>query len=145
MAEYPDADQVAAALYLSVGLLRRRPRQHQPAGELTLPESAALARLERDGPTTAGALAKLEQISPQSMGATLASLESRGLIRRHPDPADGRRVVLSLTGEGALVLRARRDARAAQLASALAAGFTGPELRQLLAAAPLLERLAQSL
>jgi DNA-binding MarR family transcriptional regulator len=145
MAEYPDVDQVAAALYLSVGLLRRRLRQQQATGELTLPESAALARLERDGPTTAGALAKLEQISPQSMGATLASLESRGLVRRRPDPADGRRVVLSLTDEGARVLRDRRDARAGQLASALAAGFTGPELRQLLAAAPLLERLAQSL
>ncbi len=145
MAEYPDADQVAAALYLSVGLLRRRLRQQQTAGQLTLPESAALARLDRDGPTTAGALAKLEQISPQSMGATLGGLESRDLIRRRPDPADGRRVVLSLTDEGARVLRDRRDARAGQLASALAAGFTGPELRQLLAAAPLLERLAQRL
>jgi DNA-binding MarR family transcriptional regulator len=145
MAEYPDPDQVAAALYLSVGLLRRRLRQQQAAGELPVPESAALARLERDGPTTAAALAKIERISPQSMGATLASLESRGLIRRRSDPADGRRVVLSLTDEGARVLRGRRDARAAQLASALAAGFTGPELRQLLVAAPLLERLAQSL
>jgi DNA-binding MarR family transcriptional regulator len=141
----PDVEQVAAALYLSVGLLRRQLRRQQVEGELTLPESAALARLERAGPTTAAALAKVEQISPQSMGATLGSLESRGLVRRRSDPADGRRAVLSLTDEGARVLRDRRDARAEQLARALADGFTRPELRQLLAAAPLLERLAQSL
>jgi DNA-binding MarR family transcriptional regulator len=145
MAGDPDVQQVAAALYLSVGLLRRQLRRQQVEGELTLPESAALARLERAGPATAAALAKVEQISPQSMGATLGRLESRGLVRRRPDPADGRRVVLSLTGEGARVLRDRRDARAGQLARALADGFTGPELGQLMAAAPLLERLAQSL
>ena len=37
-------------------------------------------------PATPGELAKLEQISPQSMGATLASLEARGLVQRRPDP-----------------------------------------------------------
>src|SRR6202046_5185601 len=88
------------ALRESVGLLLRRMRQQQPDGGLTMPESAALSRLNRGGPTTSSALAKLEQISPQSMGATLAGLEARGLVARHPDPADGRRVVLSGTAAG---------------------------------------------
>jgi hypothetical protein len=39
----------------------------------------------------------------------------------------------------------KRNARAGQLAQALEAGFTPAELRQLMAAAPLLERLAQSI
>jgi DNA-binding MarR family transcriptional regulator len=137
--------QVAGALQVSIGLLRRQLRQTQSDGELTGPETAALARLDRGGPATASALARLEQISPQSMGATLAALESRGLLHRRPDPADGRRVVLSVTDAGLQVLRNRRSARTEQLARALSAGFTSAELRQLMAAAPLIERLAQSL
>ena len=137
--------EIAAALRVSVGMLLRRLRQVRPDDELTLPESSALARLDRTGPATPGALAKVEQISPQSMGATLAGLETRGLVARRPDPADGRRVVLSVTEAGLQLLRDKRGARTGQLAQALSAGFTAAELRQLAAAAPLLERLAQSI
>ncbi len=145
MSRDSDVDQVAATLRLSIGLLLRRLRQVQPAGELTMPESSALVRLERSGPTTAAALAKLEQISPQSMGATLGALEARGLVERRPDPQDGRRVILSITEAGLQALRDRRNARTEQLAQALSTGFTSSELEQLMAVAPLLERLAQSI
>ena len=145
MSEDPDVGQVAAALRVSIGLLLRRLRQVQVKGELSLPESSALVRLDRGGPTTPGELAKLEQISPQSMGATLAALETRGLVERRPDPRDGRRVVLSATEAGRAVLLDRRNERTGQLAQALSAGFTPAELSQLMAAAPLLERLAQSI
>jgi DNA-binding MarR family transcriptional regulator len=145
MAEELDVHDIAAALRVSIGLLLRRLRQVRPDDEITLPESSALARLDRTGPATPGALAKVEQISPQSMGATLAGLETRGLVARHPDPADGRRVVLSVTEAGLQLLRDKRGARTGQLAQALSAGFTAAELRQLAAAAPLLERLAQSI
>jgi DNA-binding MarR family transcriptional regulator len=113
--------------------------------ELTLSESAALARLDRGGPATAAALARIEQISPQAMGATLSSLESRALVQRAPDPDDGRRVILSITEAGLGVLRDRRNARTERLAQALSSGFTRAELEQLMAVAPLLERLAQSI
>ncbi|HXA61392.1 MAG TPA: MarR family transcriptional regulator [Streptosporangiaceae bacterium] len=145
MTENPDIGDVAGALRVSLGLLLRRLRQAQPEGELTLPETSALARLDRGGPTTATALAKLEQISPQSMGATLAALEARGLVERRPDPADGRRAVISATEAGLQALRNRRNARTEQLAQALSAEFTRSELRQLMAAVPLIERLAQSI
>src|ERR1700683_902841 len=145
MSADPDVGQLAAALRVSIGLLLRRLRQVQAQGELTLPESSALVRLDRGGPTTPSELAKLEQISPQSMGATLAALEARGLVDRRPDPQDGRRVVLSVTETGRAVLLDKRNARAEQLAQALSVGFTPAELRQLMAAAPLLERLAQSI
>ena len=141
----PDVTEVAAALRVSIGLLLRRMRQVRPDGELSLPETSALARLDRTGPATSSTLAKLDQISPQSMGATLAGLEARGLVQRHPDPEDGRRAVLSLTEAGEQVLRDKRSARVAQLAQALSNGFTPAELRQLHAAAPLLERLAQTI
>jgi DNA-binding MarR family transcriptional regulator len=146
MAEELDVREVAAALRVSVGLLVRRLRQVQhPEDELSLPESTALARLDRSGSATPGALAKMEQISPQSMGTTLGALEARGLIERRADPADGRRVVLSVTEAGLEVLRHKRGARTGQLAQALSTGFTQAELSQLKAAAPLLERLAQRL
>jgi DNA-binding MarR family transcriptional regulator len=143
--EERDVNEIAETLRESVGLLLRRLRQVPAEGELTLPESAALTRLDRGGPTTASALARLERISPQSIGATLAGLEERGLVERRGDPADGRRVVLSVTEAGHKTMRNRRNARTEQLARALSTGFTRAELDQLMAAAPLFERLALSI
>jgi DNA-binding MarR family transcriptional regulator len=143
--EAVDAEQVAAALYLSVGLFKRRIRQTPVEGELSLPESSALRRLERGGPATVTALAKAEQISVQSMGATLHTLEARRLIDRHPDPADGRRSVMSVTEAGLAALNDKRNARIAQLARVLAAEFTSAERGQLMAALPLIERLAENI
>ena len=139
----PDAHDVAAALRMSVGLLLRRMRQARPDGELTLPEAAALTRLGRGGPATPSALARQEQISPQSMGATIAALEARGLVERRPDPADGRRAVIHVTGHGQQKLTDKRNARIEQFARALSASFSQDELASLMAAAPLIERLAQ--
>jgi DNA-binding MarR family transcriptional regulator len=139
-----EAEEVAAALYLSVGLFKRRLRQMPAEGELSLPESSALRRLERGGPATVTVLAKAEQISVQSMGATLSALEARGLIERDPDPADGRRSVMSVTDAGRLALGDKRNARIAQLTQVLATRFTPAELRQLRAAVPLIERLAEN-
>src|SRR5487761_1432963 len=133
MSQDPDVSEVAGALRVSIGLLLRRLRQVKAEGELTLPESSALARLDRGGPATPSALARLEEISPQSMGATLAALEARGLVERRPDPDDGRRAVISVTEPG-LLLHDRRNARTERLAQALSAGFTRAELRQLMAA-----------
>ena len=91
-----------------------------------MPESVALARLEKNGPLTSSDLAKLERISPQSMGATLAALEKRGLVERRADPDDGRRALLSLSKAGRQVRRSRTDARTSQLAEALAAASPAP-------------------
>jgi len=143
MADDLDVRDVAAAIHVSMGLLLRRLRQVRTPGGLSVPETSALARLDRNGPATSSELARVEQISPQSMGATLGALEARGLVARDPDARDGRRIVLSVTEAGRQVLRDKRDARTEQLARALAAGFTREELDQLMTAAPLLERLAQ--
>jgi DNA-binding MarR family transcriptional regulator len=140
----PDVDRIAGALFVSVGLLRRRLRQQEVVGDISFPETAAMARLDRGGPATSAELARQEQISPQSMGATLGALQDRGLIARSADPDDGRRVVLTLTDGGKRVLGNRRRARVEQLASGLA-GFTADELDVLQSAAPLIERLAQRL
>jgi DNA-binding MarR family transcriptional regulator len=136
---------VADALLASVGQLVRRVRQLPGDGELAAPERSALARLDRDGPATSAELARAAQISPQSMGATLAALTERGLVRRGRDPADGRRVVLSLTRDGLRLLGSTRSSRSQQLTLALATEFTPTELKRLMAATPLIERLARSI
>lgn len=138
-------EALANELRIGIGLLLRRLRQVPAADELTLPEAAALARLDRYGPATASELAKREQISPQSMGATTAALEARGLVERRPDPDDGRRQILSPTEAGARTLHSRRNARTKAMAAALDAEFSAAELEALRAAAPLVERLAQSI
>jgi DNA-binding MarR family transcriptional regulator len=145
MPERLDVNEAAGALRVAIGLLARRIRQLKAEGEITLPESSALARLDRGGPATPSELARQEQISPQSMGTTLAGLEVRGLVGRRPDPSDGRRAVISITAQGQQMLNDRRNERTLRLARALSAGFTDAEVDQLMAVVPLLERLAQSI
>ena len=141
----PTAEEVAAALRTAAGNLYRRLKQSPIEGEATLAETSTLARLERNGPATSSDLARADRISPQSMGVTVAALEERGLIERSRDPLDGRRVVLSITEAGRQVVHDKRGARTAMIAAALRDGFTDAELGQLLAAAPLIERLAEKL
>lgn len=145
MSELPEASAVAAALQVSIGAFMRRLRQVPVRDDLTTPELTALSRLDRDGPAAPSALARAEQISPQAIGVTLAGLERRGLVGRRPDPADGRRTVMSLTEAGRQVVHSKRSARTQQLAKALTDGFTPEELRVLMEAAPLIERLGGSI
>ena len=146
MTARPKANEALAnELRIGIGLLLRRLRQVPAEDELTLPEASVLARLDRHGPATASELAKREQISPQSMGATTAALEARGLLERSADPDDGRRQILSPTRAGLATLRSRRNAKAEAMAAALDTEFSAEELERLRAAAPLIERLAQSI
>lgn len=140
-----DASEVAAAVRVAVGLVVRKIKQAPLDGDLTMAESSTLSRLERGGPATSSDLARVDRISPQSMGVTVAALEERGLVQRSRDPEDGRRIVLSITENGRRRVHDKRGARAEQLATALGDGFSNAELGQLMAAAPLLERLAEKL
>lgn len=145
MRKRPSADETAEALLAAVGLLVRRVRQLPAEGELTMPERSVLSRLDRVGPASSAELAREAQITAQSMGATLAALTGRGLVERRRDPGDGRRVVISVTGEGLALLHAKRHTRSRQLARALVEGFTDEEVRLLADTAPLLQRLAHNL
>jgi DNA-binding MarR family transcriptional regulator len=140
-----EVDDVSEILLASVSLLVRKMRQVHDASGLTLSERSALARLDRDGPTTSAGLARHEQISPQSMGATLRGLEERGLVDRRADPRDGRRVVLSVTPGGKRHLKDKRNAKSKRLAQILSSGFTSAEIEELKAASALIERVGQSL
>ena len=135
--------RIGADLRACLGPLVRRLRQVRPDGELTLSQTSALVRLDRDGPATSGELAAREDIRPQSMGAIVAGLRERGLVAGAPDPADGRRIVVSLTPAGTEGLLGARRERARRLTHAIAEELTPAEQEQLAAAIPLLERITR--
>ena len=140
-----EVTRTAGELRALLGRLSRRLRQTSVVGEMTLSQASVLSLLEREGPATPGILATKERISPQSMGAILISLEALGLVSRTPDPTDGRRLVISLTQAGLQAVRGARQQREERLAQALADHFTSEEQQVLIAALPLLERLARLL
>jgi DNA-binding MarR family transcriptional regulator len=143
----PPADgpaRIAADLRIALGPLIRKLRQFRPDGELTLSQTSALVRLDREGPATASELAAAEGIRPQSMCTIVNALLERGLVSRAQDPADGRRMVVSLSEAGRDGLHGARAERSRRLAEAIAAELDPREQEQLAAAIPLLERITRS-
>jgi DNA-binding MarR family transcriptional regulator len=104
----------------ALGLLVRRVRAAAASHELSLTESAVMARLAREGPATTADLARAESMKPQSMGTTIAALEEMGLVDRKPHPTDGRQVNIELTAKGAAVRKSAKDAKQTWLAQAIA-------------------------
>ncbi|MBM9506793.1 MarR family winged helix-turn-helix transcriptional regulator [Actinacidiphila acididurans] len=143
--ERAKAYEVAAAMLMSVSLLKRRIRDGAGEAALTSPELRVLSRLNRDGPATTADLARQEQITPQAMGATVALLEQRGFVARSPDPQHGRRMLLAPTKEGEQALRSGSSAIADRFTDSLLAAFDDEEIEALRAAAPLIERWAEQM
>ena len=137
----PSAQVTSAAgeLRLVLGQLVRRLR-----AEYSFPvaQASVLSRLDREGAQTTSALAAAERVRQQSMAQTLAELETAGLIARRPDPADGRRVLIELTPGGRERVLEARGRREDWLAAAIADELDPEEQQTLLAAVPLLRRLA---
>jgi DNA-binding MarR family transcriptional regulator len=79
-----------------------------------------MSRLANEGPATIAELARAESVKPQSMGATIASLEEMGFIERTPHPTDGRQVNIALTAKGAAVRKSAKEAKRSWLVQAVA-------------------------
>jgi DNA-binding MarR family transcriptional regulator len=110
-------DQVMVALERELTVLFRRARAQ--SGEMAREvhpdlEPAAyglLARLEETGPERATSLAQYFGVGKATMSRQLRALEELGLVRREPDPADGRAFLIELTEEGHVRFTRVRDAR----------------------------------
>jgi DNA-binding MarR family transcriptional regulator len=131
----------ASELRIVLGQLMRRLRVEN---SLPLLHGSVLARLERDGEQTTSALASTERVRQQSMSQTVAELAAAGLVSRTPDPTDGRRILIGLTGQGRATLAEDRARRDGWLASAIEADLTLEEQEVLARAVALLRRLVQS-
>jgi DNA-binding MarR family transcriptional regulator len=144
MSEIPvSATRAAGEIRVAFSRLRRRLREVAALGDLTPSQTSVLSRIERGGPASMSDLAAAERVRPQSMAATLAVLGEHGLIRRSPDPSDGRRQLITLTEGGREAIDGSRREREEWLARSLTDHFTEVERQTLLEATALMERLAE--
>jgi DNA-binding MarR family transcriptional regulator len=103
----------------------------RPIG-MTAHQYTALTVLERHPDLSSAQLARSSFVTAQTMADMVRALEDRGLVERHRDAADRRRLVLALTADGRALLRryqGKVDALEQRMLSGLAAGQTA-ELRR---------------
>ena len=131
---------LASELRVVLGQLIRRLRAEH---RFPISHGTVLGRLDREGAQSVSDLAVAERVRPQSMAQTVGDLESEGLVERNPDPADGRRALVSLTESGRETLAADRANREGWLVRAIEE--LPPEDQQTVGRAiVLLRRLADS-
>jgi DNA-binding MarR family transcriptional regulator len=138
-----DVDAAVNELLIATGQLFRRLRAESNVHGLTWSQASVLARLDGLGPMTTADLARVESVKPQSMGATLAALETAGFVERRAHPTDGRQLLLVLTERGVQIRRENRLMKQEWLVTAMS-GLSPEEQHVLVQAAPVLLRLAQS-
>ena len=105
---------------------------------LSLRQFAALRGIQ-EGAASPGELARVWRVTPAVITGIVDRLESRGLVRREPDPDDRRRLRLVLTEAGRRASDEVETALTGELAGQLAAASEA-ELAELGRALALLER-----
>jgi DNA-binding MarR family transcriptional regulator len=135
-------DAAATTVRRSVARLARRLRAQRPEHGLSLSKMSVLGALHRLGPMTATALAAHERVRAQSQTRLLADLLKSGLISRERDPKDARANFLLLTAKGKEFLRGEMRGRDTWLATAMRDTLNAGELKLLLDACRLFDRLA---
>lgn len=71
--------------------------------DLTSTQWAALAKLFEKGPCSQNLLGRLTAMDAATIKGVVDRLVKRGLVETRPDPEDGRRLVVALTEDGALL------------------------------------------
>ena len=124
----------------SRGLMRLAERRLKPFGA-SAGQLPVFYLLRDGGAMSQRDLARLARIEQPSMAQTLARMERDGLIRRAPDPEDGRSSLISLTKKALAKMPALREALHAGRAE-LVDGFSEAEVATL---CDLLRRLNRNL
>lgn len=115
-------------------------QEHANGLGLTGPQFATLLRLSEMGRATQNHLGRLAAMDSATVQGVVRRLLARGLVHSTADPQDRRSRVLTITAEGAALLRAAQAAGRRANEAALAP-LTPAEGRQLLA---LLKRVADA-
>jgi MarR family transcriptional regulator, lower aerobic nicotinate degradation pathway regulator len=95
-----------------VGFLLRRAYQRASANlvdrirahDLTAPQFATLARLHEYGRLSQNRLGRLVAMEPANIRDVVQRLKKRGLLKTGRDAADGRRILVGLTQDGAALI-----------------------------------------
>lgn len=138
-------DEEAYRLQKQLKRLYRRVQREQPVVEgLSYSALQVLVAVEQASRALRpGELAAELQMTSSNVAAALRSLEMDGLVVRQPDPADGRKALVSLTPAAAKVITEARRDRHAWLQQAIAHALTPGEQRLLSRAGELMQRLAE--
>lgn len=133
---------LAAAAEVRAGVTRmaQRLRSERSTTALSGMKIAVLARLQVDGPATAGVIAAELRQRPQSLTRVFAELAHAGLVTRSTSAADRRASVLAIADAGRRALAADMRERDEWLASAMTT-LPAADVQTLLDAAAILRRL----
>src|SRR5690606_5208263 len=100
---------------------------------ITSVQYTALSVLARNPGITATRLAQNSFVTIQSMAQLIAGLETRGLLRREPDPRSRRQNLISITAAGQRILDSLRDP-VRELEQSMLAGLSTEETVELVRA-----------
>lgn len=135
-------EEAALELVVTLHRLLRSLGRAVPGRRVPPTQLIVLALLTQHGPSRIGVLADRIPCSQPTATAAVASLESAGLVRREPDPTDGRAARVVITETGVRTLNDVAQSEAEALAGRL--GTLPPEdVRRVLEAGALLRRLAE--
>ena len=137
-----DADLLALAedLRRAVGGFVRKVRA--AADTPAVAGTDTLGELDRAGPMSVAMLARQRGVRHQSMRVIVAQLEADRLVRRVPDPADGRGQIVCITEAGQVALARSRAARTNWITASLRRDASMRERKALRIAISVLQRLA---
>lgn len=139
----PDARAVGALLRPAVARIYSRFRSVRAEGEIGDTALYVLVVLDKHGPLGLRHLSDHAHATPGSMHQTVRRLIAGGYITRNPDPSDRRRVVFSVTPQGARAAVAAVSHRESWLEAKLSE-LTAQERAVLADAAQILQRIADS-
>jgi DNA-binding MarR family transcriptional regulator len=101
-------DKLSYVLDTQVGFVLRQAQQRHTTifaslmiEGLTPTQWAALAKLKENGPSSQNLLGRLTAMDAATIKGVIDRLTKRGFTVTKPDPADGRRLLVALTGAGA--------------------------------------------
>ena len=109
-----DGDDLTEAFWAVTRRLREKSQETLAPWDITPAHWRALRVLRRHGVMRLSELSDWLHIAPRSTTEVVDALESRGLVRRRPDPGDRRATLVEVTEPGGELLEAIRDARGAE-------------------------------
>jgi DNA-binding MarR family transcriptional regulator len=108
----PDAEESLSEAFRSLAhRLRTTSQETLAPWDITPSHLRALRVLARHGEMRLSELSDHLHIAPRSATEVVDALETRGLVRRRPDPDDRRATLVELTEHGTAVMEAIRTAR----------------------------------
>jgi DNA-binding MarR family transcriptional regulator len=140
----PTDTDTAQRLRVAIDKLSRRLRPTEAGSGLTPSQTSTLFTIVRLGPLGPSEISEIERINPTMLSRIIAQLCRSGLIRREPDPGDGRAALVRATPAGER-LRKRIHRERAQALQQYIGTLDDSQRERLWDALPVLEALVEQI